>query len=274
MRVYVLARPIYHFCNHPIKYVKVTGVVVAVDEVWGRTIFTLDDSSGACIQCTAVRASAPVPAIGTSRHLEQLTNIQAQEEKNGEESAVEKKKVDDPTVQNPSVPWGEIDVGSVVRVKGKIGTYKDQLQVETIKIEVVMGLDAEVQGWNEVREFKRDVLGRPWVLTKKEEEECRRANDKELRAARRRAKAKDQRSTETREKDAQHVDVRKNRPSKDEPERDIKKRKDLERVQNAEGLVKRRKDPAPQPLASKKRSRPVSLAFRNAVAGNYNTVRI
>lgn len=256
------------------KWVKVTGVVVGVDEYEKKTVFTLDDSSGACIECTV--AGAPVvSALGISRHWDQLANIQIQEEKKGRQGEVVKKKVDNtPSVLKPVVPWGDIDIGTVVRVKGKIGSWWDKYQVEAVMIEVVRGLDAEVKGWNEMREFKANVLGKPWVLTMEEEEKCRRARDRELRRAVKRGgddRGKGKNCTERLDRNGRNVEVRKDRPSRNGYDGELKKRKDLERVQKLDGVVTRRKETEAEQLASRRRSEALSLAMK-AAAGKYDAL--
>ncbi|KAM6523597.1 hypothetical protein FSOLCH5_004214 [Fusarium solani] len=43
----------YFYGNLPIKWVRIVGVVVAIDDYdAGRRVYTVDDSSGACIECT------------------------------------------------------------------------------------------------------------------------------------------------------------------------------------------------------------------------------
>jgi hypothetical protein len=70
-------------------------------------------------------------------------------------------------------------VGAVVKIKGGINTFRDQKQVEIIKVEVLKSTDQEVRCWNEVLEFRKDVLRVPWVVTPEQEEKCRRRAMKE-----------------------------------------------------------------------------------------------
>lgn len=79
-----------------------------------------------------------------------------------------------PSVTNPNIPWDDVDVGSVVKIKGGISTFRDQKQVEIIKIEVLKSTDQEVKCWNEVLEFRKEVLRVPWVLSAEQEDKCRR----------------------------------------------------------------------------------------------------
>ena len=199
-------RALYHFDNHPVKWVRITGVVVAVDEFKGKRVFTVDDSSGMCIECTAV-APPPPPQTENDKpsmpsHLNQIASLMTgrntgvlnaagdkkmREGKDKEMKAGAKGKEGRkiaPSVQSPAVPWDEVDVGTVVKVKGRVTNWWDTIQIEVIKIEVLGCTDQEVRCWNEVSAFKKDVLSKPWVVSQEEEEKCRREREKELRRAR------------------------------------------------------------------------------------------
>jgi hypothetical protein len=180
-----------------VKWVRVTGVIVAVDEYPGRNVYTVDDSSGMLVECVCI-APAPAPKmemIGVPRHLDQIAAINrdattsASETKKdagsgrreGENKGKAGEKIQ-PSVQEPIVPWAEMDVGAVVKVKGRVGEFREQKQVEVVKVEVLRCTDEEVRCWNEVMDFRRDVLEKVWVVSKEQEEKCRRLRERELRA--------------------------------------------------------------------------------------------
>ncbi|TVY27633.1 putative J domain-containing protein [Lachnellula hyalina] len=164
-----LGRPVYHHGNHPVKWVRVTGVIVAVDEFYGRKVVTLDDSSGMCIECTC---PAPVPQAATvssdtaARPTVVVTRNQA---------AAVAQQTEGPTVANPKIPWDDVDVGVVVKIKGAVKDFReDERQVEIIKVEVLRSTDQEVSCWDEVLAFRREVLGVPWVVSVEMEEKYKR----------------------------------------------------------------------------------------------------
>jgi hypothetical protein len=47
----ILGKEVFYHLNHPITWVRLTGVIVGIDEWPERRIVTLDDSSGICIDC-------------------------------------------------------------------------------------------------------------------------------------------------------------------------------------------------------------------------------
>ena len=252
-----IEKPLFHYKNHPIKWVRVTGVVVAVDEYQGKNVYTVDDSSGMCVECVYV-APTPAPkdlAIGVPAHLNQLAAIHQASTSASETKKVtgigEKEKTA-PSVQDPIVPWAEMDVGVVVKVKGRVGDYWKQIQVEVVKVEVLRSTDMEVKCWNEIMEFKRDVLGKAWVVTKAEEEKCLKLRNRELRGK------------------GKGIGKNKDEKRKEEREEAKRKRKEMER---REEDAKRRKE-REETLRAKNKVNYPSLAVRRAAAGRYDALGI
>ena len=257
-------RPLFHYQNHPIKWVRVTGVIVAVDEYPGKNVYTVDDSSGMCVECVCV---APVPApkmgtIGVPTHLDQIASINQtassiSESKKQKGTAEGERKGNGgdktaPSVQEPIVPWDLMDVGTVIKVKGRIGDFWKQRQVEVVKVEVLWSTDQEVKCWNEVMDFRRDVLGKHWVVSRAEEEKCRRARERELRGKGKRDKGKEREEKRKEERD------------------EVRRKKEIER---REEEAKRRKERNEAMNAQNKVNYP-SLAARRAAAGKYDALGI
>lgn len=135
--------------NLPIKWVRVVGVVVAIDEFAGRRIFTVDDSSGACIE--ALVAVAPVqPAVGAA---------------NADTEAA---------AAQPRPPHEDIDVGAIIDVKGGLSTFRDEKQIKIERVARLRGTAPEVALWEKRARFRRDVLDKPWVLRSRDIRRCRR----------------------------------------------------------------------------------------------------
>jgi hypothetical protein len=160
-------RRLYHHGNHPIKWVRITGVVVAIDDFTQRRVYTVDDSSGMCIECICPAPPKPGTADPTTKPpIVGITKELGKEPKKNAQPL-------GPSVTNPNISWDEVDVGSVVKIKGGISTFRDQKQIEIIKVEVLKSTDQEVRCWNEVLQFRREVLEVPWTVSKKQEEKCR-----------------------------------------------------------------------------------------------------
>jgi len=168
-------KEVFHYSNHPIKFVRVVGVVVAIDNYIWRKIYTVDDGSGMCIECTAVPPpAAPLAPKATLGNVNQpSTSISTSTKPNVTilESAKEPKV---PTTENPLVPWDLVTEGTIVKITGRVAAYMDTFQIQIVKVSIMRSTDEEVKWWEEARLFKVDVLGRAWVVGKREEERCRR----------------------------------------------------------------------------------------------------
>ncbi|KAH7175579.1 hypothetical protein EDB81DRAFT_770334 [Dactylonectria macrodidyma] len=152
----------YFYKNLPIKWVRVVGVVVAIDELKGLRIFTVDDSSGACIQCTI-----PIPATA-------MDGAAPQEEKGA------------------ALPtYMDIGVGSVVDVKGGISFLFEDRRITIEKMVVVKSTALEVVLWEKRNRFREDVLDKPWVLRSRDIRKCKQeAEQNESKAERKRKRLK------------------------------------------------------------------------------------
>jgi len=91
----------------------------------------------------------------------------------GRRNGKEKEGPKVPSVQDPSIPWEGLDIGTVIKIKGKPSTWRDMKQVEIIKIEIIRSTDMEVRCWDEVLKFRKEVLSFPWVVSAEEEKRCR-----------------------------------------------------------------------------------------------------
>lgn len=129
--------------NHPIRWVRIVGVVVAIDTYYGRRIYTVDDSTGLCIECSV---TIPTP-----------------KDPSDQKSVAQKEPGDVPV----AAPYPDIDVGMVVDVKGSLNLFREQKQIKIGKMQHVRSTNQEVQFWSKIKDFRVDVLGQPWVLEKK-----------------------------------------------------------------------------------------------------------
>ncbi len=164
----ITGQDLFFHLNHPIKWVRVAGVVVAIDEYGGRRVYTIDDSSGVNIECLII-VPLPKDSSATSNDIPK------------QETAV------------PTPPG--LDVGAVVAVKGGLQTFRGQKQIKAEKITLVGSTEHEVQFWAKVHRFRKDVLDQPWILdrrvVRKLRKEAERDYGDEERAKRRKAKEKE-----------------------------------------------------------------------------------
>ncbi|KAF4965128.1 hypothetical protein FSARC_7045, partial [Fusarium sarcochroum] len=142
--------------NIPIKWVRIVGLVVAIDEFWGRRVFTIDDSSGACIECIiAVTASTGEDGSATKMG----------------EAASEKVDADGNKAPNP-IP-DDIDVGCVVNVRAYLSTFRDERQLTIFDMVILQTTEEEIKLWKKRVEWQSDVLQKPWILRNRDIRRCR-----------------------------------------------------------------------------------------------------
>jgi hypothetical protein len=130
-------KDLWFILNHPIRLVRVVGIVTSR---WERddlslTVLTLDDGSGY-----------------------------------GLETVIWKKTDDDDagkmggTSSSSSVNLNGVEVGRVVKVKGVVDEYRDVRQVKVSKVQLLAdGGGAEVDAWESMCAWKRCLL-QPWVV--------------------------------------------------------------------------------------------------------------
>lgn len=159
----------FHANSHPIKWVRLAGIVVAIDDFFGRRVYTLDDSSGVNIECVldvakpgpnsaadAVKVqpfSATVVMAKTS-HKRQTAGAGAAE-------------------QAPPITV-TVDIGDAIEVRGRISPFRESRQIRIEKIVNLRSTAQEASFWEKEARFRREVLGVRWRLDKKTVRRCRR----------------------------------------------------------------------------------------------------
>lgn len=139
------------------------GSVVAIDEFSSRRVFTLDDSSGRCIEAWVISQS----------HTAYRPNPELQQASAGASVAV--KAGTGRILCNPISPqaYDEIDIGDVLDVKGSLCSFKGETQIKIEKFAFVKSTAHEIMLWQKRSHFQRHVLDRPWVLESRVIRRCR-----------------------------------------------------------------------------------------------------
>lgn len=134
---------------------RIVGVVVAIDDYAGRRVYTVDDSSGACIECTILMSVSQegVDSAGTAMN-----------------AAPNKAEANPPAA---AALLANINVGSVVDVKGGISTYREERQLNIEKMVPLRGTAQEVALWEKRIKFRSEVLEKPWALRNRDIRRCR-----------------------------------------------------------------------------------------------------
>lgn len=147
---------IYFHLNHPIRFVRLVGLIVDIEIKAGKHILiSLDDSSGACIEIkTSLRQVKEddhdeYPSNTLVDNLDVHTNLGA---------------------TSVCINKQPIEIGTIVKAKGTLDSFRNTCQLKLERIWVVKDTNEEVKAWSETANWKRDVLSKPWVLTREQRE--------------------------------------------------------------------------------------------------------
>lgn len=162
------------------QWIKITGIIVAIDEFYNRVCYTLDDSSGRTIECVCLAPpkSDALPKGNNHSGISWTDNRAKPVPRTPADVSAEQSAI--VNMISPDGPKLKgFDVGSVVKIKGTISEFRDVRQVAMKIIHIIPDTEAEVVEWRARNAFYRDVLGKPWVVTEEQEKKCLRDVERE-----------------------------------------------------------------------------------------------
>ena len=148
---------LYFVRNHPVRYVRLVGLVVGIELIANGKylLLCLDDGSGATIECKVEvrkpKIEAKVDEQWPSNTFVDNLNVIA-----------------DMGLAAVSVDGTDVEVGTVVKAKGTVESFRDVRQLKLERIFVVKDTNAEVKAWKEATAWKAEKFAKPWVLTERE----------------------------------------------------------------------------------------------------------
>lgn len=148
---------------------------MAIDDFYRRRVYTLDDSSGACIEAVVEVPAASKPT-DTNRTTGQALAAGNTSWTLGQARAAGRKAGMMPA---PSV-YPDVDVGTVVDIKGSLNLYREERQIHVQsegRMTPVRTTAAEVVLWEKRARFRREALDKPWALSPREVRRCRREDE-------------------------------------------------------------------------------------------------
>ncbi|KAL8969544.1 MAG: hypothetical protein Q9197_004282 [Variospora fuerteventurae] len=159
----------YFHLNHPIRWVRLVGLIVALDVYPNRLTMTLDDSSGLTIDvfCRKATSAAAAPAVSntTVECSAAITHNHDAKPAHGDLIFT--------TNEGYKVDLEGFDIGSVVKVKGGISEFRGEKQITLERISLVRTTNEEASGWTENAAFHRDILSQPWVVSESDQQQAR-----------------------------------------------------------------------------------------------------
>jgi hypothetical protein len=150
----LLGQHIYFYLNHPIRFVRIVGVVVAIDDINVKyTVLTLDDGSGATVELKIIRHVSGDLKLENALSNTYVDNVNVISESGTFEVMIDQQK---------------IDIGTIIKAKGTISEFRAIKQLEMKRAWVVSTTNGEAHAWVEAATFKQQVLSVPWRLTSAE----------------------------------------------------------------------------------------------------------
>jgi hypothetical protein len=145
---------LYFYLNHPIRFVYLVGVVISYDDFHEkRWLLIVDDSSGATIEVTCPKPEKDADG-GREKASDDLLKPDA--------GRLLEEQARANTVSS-------IEVGSVIKIKGKVGTFRDTRQIHLERIAIVPDTNAEMHFMEQRAKLKLEVLSKPWSISRKEQ---------------------------------------------------------------------------------------------------------
>ncbi|KAG0640361.1 hypothetical protein HOY80DRAFT_871905, partial [Tuber brumale] len=150
---------VWFYSNHPIRWVRVVGIVVAYDDMEKMVNITaiVDDGSGYLIDLIAWKGKPPIGKKKPKFSFDDLENV---------------------------------SLHSIIKAKGSLGEFRGNKQLLLRRVAVLRDTNDEVNAWTETIRFKKDVLSKPWYLTEEfiSEERARESAEGEERKEKKRRK--------------------------------------------------------------------------------------
>ena len=154
--LFCLGQDLFFHMNHPIKWVRVAGIVVAIDDFGPWRAYTLDDTSGATIECH-INLPKPAAADGVFERTDAGNSAAS----------------NPPAQQKSQVFDEDVAIGDIIDVKGTVRVYRQARNIKAEKIVHLRSTMQEVEFWEKLNELRREVLDRPWVLDRRVIRKCR-----------------------------------------------------------------------------------------------------
>jgi hypothetical protein len=205
----LVGQNLYFHLNHPIRFVCITGPVVSIEDVASKyALLTVDDGSGATIVVKITRLEGEIANSVDCPSNTTIDNVNIQGSLGRFDVLV------DDVV---------LDTGTVVKAKGTIDEWRGTKQIKLERIQIVRSTAEEIQEWEDVARWKREILDKPWVLGREKLEEMEQKHrddrEKELEKQQRKEEMKRAYLVKQRDRDAKrkaHEEKRERRRRKEE----------------------------------------------------------
>lgn len=192
------------YLNHPIQYVQVVGVVVAIEDYHENLfLITLDDSSGATLDIVLRKPKRQQQPTRNNHHVP--TQTAALNHTNVPDSDSEQDSSTEETKQTLTLltALAALTIGTTVLAKGTLSHFRQTRQLLLLRMAPLPSTTAELQHIASRTASLRHTLGKPWRVSDSRQRRLRATAESDRsgggsRAARQRARRLEQAAWERR----------------------------------------------------------------------------
>ena len=131
---------LYYHLHQPVQWIRLTGILTAVEDHDQRWLLTLDDGSGLAIQLVIKKELA--------------REVSYEEARRAVEDGVDLSK----WVEPRGASMRNIRRGCCVDVKGKVGQFRGVRQLQVVRIGKIENTEMEVESWEKRNKAQRERL--------------------------------------------------------------------------------------------------------------------
>ncbi|ETN42000.1 uncharacterized protein HMPREF1541_03939 [Cyphellophora europaea CBS 101466] len=167
------------YLNHPIQYVQLIGMVVAIEDHYENVfLFTLDDSSGATLD-VVLRKPRLKKRKKALQHAPKtaVTKSSIQRDDNEDNSEGDDEEEDGETKDKSALLniLSSLNIGDSILAKGTLSTFRDTRQLSLLRITPITTTTQEIHHIDARTKFLANTLSRPWKLSESRQRKLRTA---------------------------------------------------------------------------------------------------
>lgn len=203
------------YLNHPIQYVQLVGIVVAIEDYYeSHFLLTLDDSSGATLDVVVrkpkskrngAQTSSSILAPATTTNKGTTTATTTTATTTNSTSAADNNNDDDPSIQETLSllhHLSALTLSTPILAKGTLSTFRSVRQLTLLRLTTLPNTSTELTHIASRTAFLASTLGKPWHLSAPKQRKLREAAESDRAKSSGRQRRERERQREQREWEA------------------------------------------------------------------------
>lgn len=157
---------VHFYLNHPIQYIQLVGIVVAIEDYETFSLFTLDDSSGATVDVVLRKPKPPPPVAKVPLTLPAPQQRQQQQQQQDHRTTPSDADLTEEAIQTAAlltlIPT--LVIGTPLLAKGTPTTFRNTRQLHPLRLTVLPNTTSELRLVASRTAFYTITLSTPWVV--------------------------------------------------------------------------------------------------------------